>query len=585
MSMLSKIINLIYKDDSRTFKIRFLLALLVDFTFAFSVFAFIPYEVYLGNTIEFTFTLSEFYAPLLLASGVFIVTLAVHLLMKGKLFNIYTSLIFGFTVAAYIQSMFLNGMMKNLDGSDENWASSDMTVNLVIWAVVILAPAVISIFYQEIWSFICKLGSAIILGAQTVAFVSLLLTSFTPNIETTITTKGIYDLSGKNNVIVFVLDMFDQGYVDAMLEMHPDAMDELKGFTYYPNATCKYTFTHLGIPYLLTGNEIPEYNPTNEQYIEQIENSMFFNSVAKNADNVGIYTQEFCIRSNAARAKMDNCIKTEYSISNKTLVTASLKASLYRVAPFRFKAGFTYEASNFNDAIETKTVDGTTAFSCHSHETEANMMVDIQNGSMQISEEQGENSFKFIHLKGTHVAYQLTKDVKFTEEPTSVQDTAAGSLALVAEYCKALDKLGLFDDATIIVTADHGLTWVWENFSGGAERAVTPLFLYKPAGVTRAENLKTDLSPASQDDIFPTVVKALGGDSTEFGQTIEEATKNLDRKRYYYAAFQDPEITNERSCLHVQYEITGDSRSLDNWKQTGVIIYPHDNPRHKDAQK
>lgn len=49
--MLSKIINLIYKDDSRTFKIRFLLALLVDFTFAFSVFAFIPYEVYLGNTI------------------------------------------------------------------------------------------------------------------------------------------------------------------------------------------------------------------------------------------------------------------------------------------------------------------------------------------------------------------------------------------------------------------------------------------------------------------------------------------------------------------------------------------------------
>ena len=581
MGLIKNIATAAYGNDKRPFFKRIGFAFFVDFVFAVSIFAFIPYETYLGNTKEFVFKLSDFFAPILLTLIVFILTFAVHLLLKGKLFNIYTSLVFGITLVSYIQSLFLNGLMKSLNGTADTRSNSKEIINLILWIAILIVPLIISFLRENIWSLICKLGSLIIIGAQIVALFSMLLTAKSPNIQTVISNKGLYDLSGKNNVIVFVLDMFDQGYVEAMLEMHPDAMDELKGFTYYPNATCKYTFTHLGVPYLLSGEGVPEYNPTDEQYAEQIDNSKYFNFIVENVDNVDVYTQEICIRSNDARAKIDNCIQTEYTVSNKKLMLASLKASLYRVAPFKLKQPFVYDATTFNEAVEIIEYKDVAAFRTETHETDAAMMEHITQNGLSIGKNYGDDCLKFIHLKGTHVAYQLTEDVKFTEEPTSLQNTAAGSLALVAEYCKALDKLGLFDDATIIVTADHGLTWVWQNLEV-ADRAVTPLFLYKPAGVTRAEDLKTNLSPVAQDDIFPTVVKAFGGDSSEFGKTIEEASKDTERTRYYWAAFQDPEITDKESCIHVEYEITGDSRNLDNWKQTGVIVYPHYNPRHKD---
>lgn len=583
MSLIKKIWCSVYKKDDRKFLQRFSLALILDFVFAFSVFLFVPYEMYLGNTKEFVFALSEFTVPLIIATVVFLVALVVHILLKGKVFNVYSSLVFGGTVASYIQSMFLNGMMKSLNGKQDTVGTTTMAVNLAIWLIIIAVPIVLSFIKIDIWSAVCRIGSIVIAGAQIIAIFSLLLTAPAPSIETRISTKGLYDVSKKNNVIVLVLDMFDQTYVDKMLTKYPNAFDGMNGFTYYPNATAKYTFTHIGVPYLLTGVDIPEYNPTDEQFVSQMDDSEFFNFVTENTGSTTVYTHEFCIRSDEARSKIENCVELNYNISQITMGKASIKSSLYRVLPFAFKQRFVYDSSSFNNAVEFLDNDNITGFFNELHTAEPQMMEYMTQNGLNINEKYGDSCFKFIHLKGTHEQWQLTDDVKFKLEGTSLEETAAGSMALVTEYCEQLDKLGLFDDATIILTADHGLTWVW-NFDTGMPHVVNPIFMYKPAGATREDVFKTDMSPVSHDDVFATIVNALGGDGSKFGKTIEEASKDTERKRYFYGAFQDPEITDKESCIHVEYEITGDSRDKENWKETGKQVYPHDNPKHKDSK-
>ena len=578
---MKKFINLIWKKEERTFWQRFAFALLVDFAAAFSIVAFIPYEMYLGNTDEFIFKLSEFYAPLVLFAIAFLAMFLIHILLKGKIYTIYTSLVFGGTIASYIQSMYMNGLMKSLDGTGINYKTSTVIINLVIWLLLFIAPAIIGVLWEKKWKAICAVGTAIVIGAQSIALISLFATAKAPNIETKLTTKGIYDVSDDDNVIIFALDRFDQKYVDLMLEKYPDALNEMKGFTYYPNTTAKYCYTHIAVPYMLTGVEIPEYNPTNEQYVSQMNESPFFNFLKENVGNIGVYTNEFCIQSNEARQTIDNCVNLEYSVNQQTFMVPCIKASLYRVLPFSFKTRFVYDAAAFNNAVTVGTSDNLKLYNPDSHETEAEMMEHITQNGLNVNKEYNGSSYKFIHLKGAHDYFQLSADAKFDGTNTSLEETVTGVFKVVGEYCKALDELGLFEDATIIVTADHGFATLL-NESSGPERNANPLFMYKPAGVSREEAIKTDLSPAAHEDMFATVVKAFGGDYSEFGETIEEATKDPDRKRYYYWCYQDPEITDKESAIHIEYEITGDARDNNNWRDTGNWVYPHDNPKHKD---
>lgn len=578
--MLEKLSKFIKNTDERKFRERFLIAIFIDFVFSFSIFTFIPYETYFGNVIEFNFTLNEFWTPLWVTGILFALVLVIHLFLKGFLFDIYTSIIFGITVAGYVQSMFLNGMMHKLDGTEVGWSTKDCLINLLIWGVIILISIIGATLKNRIWRSVCNFGALIILGAQAAALVSLLITFQEPVKEIKISDKGLYEISGGNNVVVFCLDKFDQTYIDMMLEKYPNAMDHMNGFTYYPNATGKYCYTHIAVPYLLTGNTIPEYNPTEEQYNNQIETSDYFNYLADNIGNLGIYTSEFCVRSEDARSKIDNFITLDYSIIQSDMAKACIKSSMYRVMPFLLKPYFEYSSSDFNHALEEK--GNVRAYNNDTHATEALMLETIQQQGLKINDEYGDSAFRFIHVNGTHEIFRLDENGNYVgdDSVTSVEQCAAGVFKLIEDYCDELDRLGLFEDATIIITADHGKAYVLQTDSPN-ERNVNPIFFYKPAGVPRKDELKTSMAPVAHDDIFATVLNAYGKDGSSYGYSIDEVTEEMDRTRYFYWCSQDPEITEYESCIHIEYAINGDARDNNNWKETGVYIYPNYNPRHK----
>ena len=81
----------------------------------------------------------------------------------------------------------------------------------------------------------------------------------------------------------------------------------------------------------------------------------------------------------------------------------------------------------------------------------------MENG-LQVSEEK-KSAFRFYHMRGPHAPFYLTEDLKY--EPTGRMSSrnaqGTGSLKIVYAYLEQLRALGKYEDATIIITADHGV--------------------------------------------------------------------------------------------------------------------------------
>lgn len=578
-----KVRSFLVEDGGKDKSSGTLSSLLAAFAFSFTYVVFAPYETFLGNASEFRFDFSWLWGIVAL-KGLLIFSFVALMLMflKGRLKIVATALVFGVTIAGYVQAMLFNGMMHNLDGTETGWSGSSVTVNLIIWIAIAVLPAVICLIIKKHWRKICSAGSALIAGMQVVAMVSLILTSAQPNVDSLMSYAGIYEVSAKNNVIIFVLDKFDQTYVDKMLTAFPNSLDGLKGFTYYPNATGSYCFTHVAIPYLLTGDRIPEYDPTDEQVISQIDNSEYFKYITEHTGSLCIYTDEFNIRSNDARSKIDNCVRANYIVDEAGILEASRKASLYRLLPFKYKQNYVYDSSNFNSAFTSMATDD--YYSLDDYDSEAAMDKAILKDGLSENKQYGDNSFRFIHVKGAHGSYKLNENAEYLETPISAEDgglekTAAGSMKLVSDYLKELNDLGLYKDATVIITADHGNAHVIESDDDTA-RNVNPIMFFKPAGAGYDQPLKTSNAPVSHDDIFPTVIRALGGNYTKFGRCLDEIGENENRTRYFYWVFRDLDEPNIRTYYHKEYAVTGDARDNANWHETGKIAYANSNPKH-----
>ena len=563
------------KKTAYPFKTRLVLAALVSFAFVFSVLLFIPYELYLGNTADFSFTFGYFWGPIaLVGAGVFVVLTGLLCLCRGWLFRSLAALVFGFTLAGYIQSMFMNGMMQDMNGVEETWSGPQVIGNLVIWLVVALIPLVISLFWQKLWQTIVQFGSAALVVIQAVALLSMSFSTTLPAIDSRLTDKGLLEVSGNGkNVVLFVLDKFDQTYMDKALSVDPEVTDGLKGFTYYPDATGSYCYTHVAMPYFLSGVHIGEYNPTDAQLTETLESSPYFGFLSENVEDIGIYTGEKYIPSKMAQNRITNFQSAPYQLNGRQIIKTSLKSSFYRIMPFQFKPYFAYYSGEFNEAIEVQDGVEYNFYNPETHMTDADLLDSLEGGGIQVNEDTN-GSYRLIHLAGVHEPLHLDEKGDYREEETSHAQSSAGELKIVAAYAKALEEKGLFRDATIIVTGDHGATWVLEE--GNDDNInVNPLFLYKPAGVGYDTAFSTSAAPVSHADIFPTVVETLGGDGEFYGRVLDTIAEGEERERYYYWCRVNPIASEYESHLQVEYAINGDARELSNWKETGKVFMPH----------
>ncbi len=173
-----------------------------------------------------------------------------------------------------------------------------------------------------------------------------------------------------------------------------------------------------------------------------------------------------------------------------------------------------------------------------------------------------EKAVRFYHFNGAHAPYTMNETGKAVSETHG--DKMAqymGAMNMVYHYMDELKRLGLYENATIIITADHGENYVTEAL----EQNTNPILFIKPAGRYKEELEISDIC-ASQNDMLPTLAPILGVKvDADMGLDLFDASiddKNRIR-RHYYTVVENTEQTKTRT-----YEIRGSSLNFDNWSAT-----------------
>ena len=153
-------------------------ACLIGFLFCFMLLIFGPAEIYFANVSEFQFIYQEFgMYMVLMAVGITLLAAIIGMLLPDRLYRIYISIIFGMSIAGYIQIMFLNKHLDLLGVNPEGYKVKTIPAiaNLVIWGLILILICVLAFWKYVIWKKLTLYLSVCLLLIQGAAYVSLLV--------------------------------------------------------------------------------------------------------------------------------------------------------------------------------------------------------------------------------------------------------------------------------------------------------------------------------------------------------------------------------------------------------------------------
>ena len=535
----------------------------------FTLLFFAPVEVYLGNPTDFRFSLDA-------AVGV----LAVTALLATVIFSLLASLlpvkvlkfvnlgILGVTLCYYIQFLLLNGEMITLDGNSLYLTRETKLINAFIWLGIFSAVFVAWFVFkklgkEKLYITVTKYLAVALAIMQLTGFFSLFLTYDRSVNETKslyFSSEGRLEVSEKNNVLYFIIDYCDGWIVDAALEEDPNLFSGLDGFTYYPDNVYTHARTFPAVPYLLTGEKYLNDIPFQSYIDNSFRDNRFLQKIDALGTDIRVYTEPLYVGEYALPYVDNYRSKDTNDLSDMKIlqfVGETFKVSAFRGAPYAFKRFFAYNTDtvNFNSLVQDEDYAPVT--------NDPEFYNTIKTTKISVNENY-DSAFRFYHMYGSHPGATFNENMEY-EPNVSLPRALRGDLLIIKEYVRQLKELGVYDETTIIITADHG------DYYGYFARPQTCLLLVKEAGADSSQPAKTSQAQVSHADLFATTLKAFGVEYASFGTPVSEVEEGVNRKRYHY----NMEAIDGCEGILREYLIEGDGRDEANYTATRYweVIY------------
>ncbi len=524
-----------------------------------------PLEIYFGNEKDFAFSYGDFFWLLLLiATAVWAIGSLLVAALPEKLCVIANAVILGIAIVSYIQNMFMNVKLSEADGSPMNWneLKSFTIINLIIWIVILALVICGSVFLKKYWTKISMGAAAFFSLIQIVAVISLLLPAMTEHKESgnlQMATDERFQVAKENNIIIFVLDTFGNMQYEEALKKYPEIAEDLSDFTFYNNADCHYYCTFPSMTHMLTGNDF-DFNATSEGWMQTAWTSEravdFYQTLHDDEYTVNLYsaTPGYVYGDlENLYGKIDNVRGVDTIVKKGVLVKRICKMSIYKYVPYIVKPYFEVLSKEFDSVVEYAEGD-----SCTDDNGEFYQL--LLNNPLEISNDM-KNAVIIQHIFGTHQPYTLNQNAEIVEEADRI-DTIKGLSVILNEYMQQLKDIGMYDDATIIITADHG---AW--YGGDTQ----PIFFIKQSGETH-EALVVNEAPISLDDMQATILSLAGEDYSAYGTSIFDWNADDVRERTVYMRENDeqyPEVQGSSFNVYYQYTYVGKRNNLNERVEQG----------------
>lgn len=456
-----------------------------------------------------------------LLTGVFFLLLY----LPGKKFYVgFSRILFALSLLFFVQGNYLNLGLSSLegDGGFSEYTLTQKLVNAGIWLAVTVGVWFLFRFLDKhsLTVTVTVIACITLIGMQLVSFAVLAVgnknafrpisarsSDGKPTTEMSVLTKqNLTSVAKDGNVFVFVVDRFDGNYAEAAMEEAPELFASLDGFTYFDDNLSLYARTYPSIPYMLTGEKMDYDNIDRLAYFEKAYGDAKQLEALKAAGySVNIYTERIYAYEDASvmAGYVDNisAVYGSFITDHLQLSGGMLGMSIYRYLPLA--------AKTLLGGVSTKTcsqtIDYDTDYPTYSidlkdvYDTVTDADFTVNNGK----------TFSFIHTYGCHQPIWYGENMKKLFFPRLYGDmtpTVSNSFAIINEYLQALKDNGLYEDATIIITGDHGDSV--NNYAKVTQPRLTALFV-KPSGASGTP-LTVSHAPVSHDNLWATIAESEG---------------------------------------------------------------------------
>ncbi len=534
-----------------------LLAILLFVGFTTCIYA--PFEMYLNNADSFWFDITHFWwIPLVCGGFAMLAGAMLGCFFKGKILLAYEGALFGFGFAAYIQGNFLNLDVGLMDGTQILWENYQgrFLWNGAVWCLCIFLCPFLMVKVKEKAEKSIGYGACMLTAMQAVALIALLAPNLlrlgqADNIGY-LSERDVYHVNREENILVFVLDMFDDVYLDEILKLEPELAKELDGFTQYTNITGNYSTTQYSILSLASGKYCFNETGWMEWRKEIGEERLYLDEFRDNGFEVGIYLQEEFVpdrlkkqASNYEEAPLRINHYKDFTIDLYRLVTCRYFPDF--VKPYMWMDGS--ELERWKEPDSEYGVWSTENFDFHDGLNENGVTADLK-----------KRQIKLIHLNGSHPPYNMDEYCNRTwaGEVTPVQ-CGRGALRILQKYMEELKREGVYDQTSIIITADHGYYY--------AGVLTNPALLIKGKG-ERGELRYSDV-PVSQSDLPATMLDLGNLECDGYGTSIYNVGEHEERHRKFYQYYLKQKGPNG-NCRLIEYEIDDASNEYESFHLTDV---------------
>ena len=518
-----------------------------------------PIELYFTNYEEFWFTLKDILiVSIVQMIGCIVIFTVIGLVLRGKARDLYSAILFAVGIALYVQGNYVNIDYGVLNGEAIDWSVYPVyaVLDTLCWILLIVVVIVLWIYKCNWFHKLQGYVSLYIIAVQVISLGILFFTTDVSSVEKSsyyLSDEGIFEVSAEENVIIFVLDAFDDAYFQEILQEEPGRYKEVfEDFTHFKNASAGAGATKVGMPAIIAGETYPGEISYTEYIKQSFDKDGLYTEFKKQNYDVRFYTEPTFIPDESGNL-VNNQVSTGYSVSSYTqLAEKYLSLTLYKYVPHILKRFFWIYTGDFDQYK-----DGN---SSRRYEVDdEKFFKDLQKDGLQIN--QTKKIFRLFHLNGTHPPFKINEYAQVVNsEDTSKICQGKGALYIVEKYISQLKELGIYDSSTIIVMADHGRENVYEH----------GLLVVKEKN--KKKSFEESDAPVTYYDLHATLFRVLGINS---GQTFFEIP-NGGRKRFFYK-----NETEQGRMKVVEYVIEGDINDEGVIRETGIVLEPTvDNSRY-----
>lgn len=556
----------------------------------FQIFVSYPVAVWTRNKLNFEASLTDSFIIFGIALlAILITAVFVAICVPKSLHRKFLPVVLALGLLTYVQQNFMNWEYGILDGDTINFSENNSRgiIDGAVWVIGLAGAYFLAKVLRKHASNILLAVGLISLGTTSARIMSYGNMSN----EYTIIEEEKFKFSTDKNIIMMVFDGFQMDLLLDMVQNNPEFEEALDGFTLYENNAAVFAKTYPSVPLLLTGKRYQKKEPLLDFIDDAYENSLMSDMVKQGWD-VGIYPYSGAkLTVPPSPEHMTNVVGGTIWSDNADTYFQTLDLSLFRMSPHWVKP-LVYNEGNF--LLQDTVGKNVSSFGERKRDGSA-----VNNSSRQFHkglafredlETQGaltinQPAFRYYHFMMPHSPFTLDRELNYGNIGSgfeSYRDYTFASMKLLADYLAQLKAIGAYDNATIIITSDHG---------NGAKNAkqydpeTNEYYTLKQFGEHRAaaksillikrENSKASLirsqAPTSGIDVAPTIAKIAGlPHSNMEGRPVSELDENAERDRnfnfYRFTTWDSKYLEGFKT-----YKISGDIRKNSSWESTGLL--------------